>query len=158
MGELLKDIPYVKGVAGTVLQIIKIWDVSDHISSRLLRPLTHRYAQEIKQNRERCAELVRKYTTTLLRSLDKVSQSPQKDQLRDLEEDLSNCKRYTACSGSENLFLINPQSLLESIAEELCKLAKRRFLINRPEVLNDLQRCERELNSFHQDFTVSVQS
>ena len=33
VGELLKDIPYVKGVAGTVLQIIKIGDVSDHTSS-----------------------------------------------------------------------------------------------------------------------------
>jgi hypothetical protein len=29
VGELLKDIPYIKGVAGTVLQIIKIGDVSD---------------------------------------------------------------------------------------------------------------------------------
>jgi len=161
VGALLKDIPYVKGVAGTVLQIIKIGDVSDHTSSRLLRPLTHRYAQEIKQNRDRCAELtevVRKHTTTLLRSLDKVSQSPQKDQLKDLEEDLSRYKRYTASSSSENLFLINLRSLLESIVEELCKLAKLGFLSDRQKVLNDLQRCERELNSFHQDFTVGVQS
>jgi hypothetical protein len=29
VGELLKDIPYIKGVAGTVLQIIKIGDVSN---------------------------------------------------------------------------------------------------------------------------------
>ena len=29
VGELLKDIPFVKGVAGTVLQIIKLGDVSD---------------------------------------------------------------------------------------------------------------------------------
>jgi hypothetical protein len=29
VGELLKNIPYVKAVAGTVLQIIKIGDVSD---------------------------------------------------------------------------------------------------------------------------------
>jgi energy-converting hydrogenase Eha subunit B len=36
VGGLLKDIPYVKGVAGVVLQIIKIGDVSDHTSSRLL--------------------------------------------------------------------------------------------------------------------------
>jgi len=96
VGELLKDIPYVKGVAGIVLQIIKIGDVSDHNFIQLLRPLTHRYAQEIKQNRDRCAELtevVRKHTTTLLRSLDKISRSPQKDQLKELEEDLSRYKR-----------------------------------------------------------------
>jgi len=112
-------------------------------------------------NRERCAELtkiVRNHATTLLRSLDKVSQSPQKDQLKELEEDLSRYKRYTAYSGSEKLFLINLRSLLESIAEELCKLANWRFWIDRPKVLDDLQRCERELNSFHQDFTVRVQS
>ena len=60
-------------------------------------------------------------------------------------------------SGSENLFLINLRNLLESIAEELRKLANWRFWIDRPKVLNDLQRCERELNSFHQDFTVRVQ-
>ena len=29
VGAMLKDIPYIKGVAGTVLQIIKIGDVSD---------------------------------------------------------------------------------------------------------------------------------
>jgi hypothetical protein len=160
VGELLKNIPYVKAVAGTVLQIIKIGDVSDHTSSRLLQPLTHSYAQEIKQNRDRCVELtevVRKHTTTLLRSLDKVSQSPQKGQLKDLEEDLSRYKRYIAYSGSENLFL-NLRSLLGSIAEKLSKLANWRFLIDRQKVLDDLQRCERELNSFHQDFTVRVQS
>jgi hypothetical protein len=157
VGGLLKDIPYVRGVAGTVLQIIKIGDVSDH---RFLRPLTHSYAQEIKQNRDRCAELtevVRKHTTTLLRSLDKVSQSPQKDQLKELEEDLSRYKRYAASSGSENLFHIF-LSLLESIAEDLCKLTNWRFWIDRQKVLDDLQRRERELNSFHQDFTVRVQS
>lgn len=30
VGGLLKDIPYVKGIAGTVLQILKIKDVSLH--------------------------------------------------------------------------------------------------------------------------------
>ena len=105
VGDLLKNIPYVKGVAGTVLEIIKIVDVSDHRSFRWIRHLTHKYAQEIKTNRERCAELtgvVRNHTTALLRSLDKVSQSPQKDQLKELEEDLSRYKRYAVYSGSEN--------------------------------------------------------
>jgi hypothetical protein len=39
VGALLKDIPYVKGVAGTVLQIIKIGEVSD--LSITLHPTSH---------------------------------------------------------------------------------------------------------------------
>ena len=97
MGTILKDVPYVSGVAGVILQIIKIRDVSsgyDHF----VKFETHRqFVKEIKTNKERCAEVIetaRDHTTTLLRILGKLSHSPQRDRLEELEDDLLRYKRF----------------------------------------------------------------
>jgi hypothetical protein len=114
LAEVLKGVPYVERVATTVLYIIKIRNVRNPCAFMFLRCATHRCAQEVKVNKNRCAQLVKiveDHVITLLRSLEKLSRSPQRDQLKDLEDDLLRYAMYVMYFGSKSLV---PYQLLKA--------------------------------------------
>ncbi|KAF8201304.1 hypothetical protein K438DRAFT_1932971 [Mycena galopus ATCC 62051] len=131
VGELLSDVPYVNGIAGVILQIIKI-------------------KEELTDNRWRCQELIDKVvrrSETILSGLKKIAQSPGREGLRDLEDDLV---AYT------NLLRHVYAALIQCTSRKMSHRVER--WLNRGQLLDDMLRLERLLDDFRINFTVRIEA
>ncbi|KAH8810136.1 hypothetical protein DL96DRAFT_1821644 [Flagelloscypha sp. PMI_526] len=127
-GDAASNVPYVKGVAGILSQIIKIRD-------------------EIQANKERCDEiidLVLSKTTIILQSLDKVYRTNGADGFEDLKSDLESYSHFLRGVLRDDLEPYKNQSRLKSY-------------INRGKKAGDLPKIERQLNHFAELFSVKRQ-
>ncbi|KAH8806923.1 hypothetical protein DL96DRAFT_1630152 [Flagelloscypha sp. PMI_526] len=124
-GDVAKEVPYVKAVAGVLSQIIKV-------------------REEIQANKERCGEiidLVQLKSTTILQSLDKVFQANGAEGIEDLRSDLERYADFLRAVLREELEPFRTQSRWSSY-------------IHRGKNSGDLQRLERELDEFNNRFSV----
>ncbi|KAJ7843140.1 hypothetical protein B0H14DRAFT_3868690 [Mycena olivaceomarginata] len=123
---MLADVPYVKGIAGVILQIIKI-------------------KEEVTDNRLRCRELIDKVvrrSETILSGLKKIAQSPGREGLRELEADLV---AYTNLLGDVYAALV--QCTSRKTRDRVDRL------FNRGQLLDEMLRLERLLDEFRVNFS-----
>ncbi|KAH8814578.1 hypothetical protein DL96DRAFT_417515 [Flagelloscypha sp. PMI_526] len=127
-GEAASEVPYVKAVAGILLQIIKI-------------------REDIQANKERCHEiidLVRLKSTTILQSLDTVYHVEGVEGLEELKSDLEAYADFL-------------RTVLRDQLEPWKKQSRWSFYVNRGKNASDLQKLERELDEFGNRFFVKRQ-
>ncbi|KAJ6598268.1 hypothetical protein DFH09DRAFT_1131400 [Mycena vulgaris] len=125
VGEMLRGVPYVKSISGVILQIIKI-------------------REELTENNRRCQELIDKVVRrsgTIFSGLKKIAESPGREGLEDVEDDLV---AYT--------------SLLTDVYTTLCRCTSRKMSdrvdrwLNRGQLLDGMLRLERPLDDFRVNF------
>ncbi|KAJ6551230.1 hypothetical protein B0H19DRAFT_1296373 [Mycena capillaripes] len=129
VGEMLRDVPYVKAISGVILQIIKI-------------------KEELTDNRWRCQELIDKVvrrSETILSGLKKIAGSPEREGLQDLEDDLV---AYTT--------LLNDvyAALIQCTSRKMSDRVDR--WLNRGHLLDEMLRLERLLDDFRVNFSVCI--
>jgi len=127
VGAMLKDVPYVKAVAGIILQIITI-------------------REEIQTAKDRWQELVDKVlssSTVILDGLLQVTMSPGRDQLQDMEGRLSNYHEYL-------------MKILEVLKRYASKSMMDR-IVNRRSGLDDLEKYNRLVDDFNTNFMTALQ-
>ena len=96
VADILHNVPYVKGIAGTLAQIIKMRDVTLLL---LYRAVLNSF-QEMKFQKERCGELINKIlrcSHKLFLALREIGESPNQPALSSLEQDLKEYFQYGIC-------------------------------------------------------------
>ncbi|KAF7377521.1 Tetratricopeptide repeat protein 28 [Mycena sanguinolenta] len=126
VGEMLRDVPYLNGISGVILQIIKI-------------------KEELTDNRWRCQELTDKVvrrSEAILLSLKQIAEVPGKEGLRELEDDLV---EYI------NLLADVHGALVQCTSRKLSHRVNR--WLNRGQLLGDMLRLERLLDDVRINFS-----
>ncbi|KAJ6482479.1 hypothetical protein C8R45DRAFT_932111 [Mycena sanguinolenta] len=129
VGEMLRDIPYVNGISGVILQIIKI-------------------KEELTDNRWRCQELIDKVvrrSETILLGLKKIAELPGREGMRELEDDLV---------AYANLLTNVYGALVHCTSRKMSHRVDR--WLNRGQLLGDMLRFERQLEDFRINFSVGI--
>ena len=93
VADILHNVPYVKGIAGTLTQIMKIRDVTLILFYGAVLNLL----QEMKFQKERCSKLINKIlrrSHKLFSALLQIGESPNRPALISLQRDLEEYFQY----------------------------------------------------------------